>query len=97
MLAVVDAKFREMADVVTDEELNPIKEFMLKEAQEGREKNDDWSNAIVGSLINGVDTFNGIDEVIKAVTTDDIRAFMKSLLDQNNYRVVVIDPENAEK
>ncbi len=97
VLAVVDAKFREMADVVTDEELNPIKEFMLKEAQEGREKNDDWSNAIVGSLINGVDTFNGIDEVIKAVTTDDIRAFMKSLLDQNNYRVVVIDPENAEK
>lgn len=92
MLTVVSDIVRGMSENVADDELNPIKEFMLKDALEGREKNDTWSGAITGSLINGVDTFNGIDEIIKAVTTDDVKAFMKNLLDQNNYRVVILDP-----
>lgn len=92
VLTVVSDIVRGMSENVADDELNPIKEFMLKDALEGREKNDTWSGAITGSLINGVDTFNGIDEVIKAVTTDDVKAFMKNLLDQNNYRVVILDP-----
>lgn len=92
VLAVVREKFQSMADGVTDDELNPIKEFMLKEAQENLEKNDAWAGAITGSLINGVDTFNGIDKVISGVTTEKVAAFMKQLIDQNNCRIVILDP-----
>ena len=46
----------------------------------------------MGSLINGVDTFNGADEVISAITTADIEAFMRDLLGQGNYRVIILDP-----
>jgi len=92
VLAVVESMFREMADKVTDEELNPIKEYMLKNHTESLEKNDSWNNAISGSLLNGVDTFNGAADVINAITTDDVKAFMRNLLDQGNYRVIVLDP-----
>lgn len=92
VLAVVNDKFREMGEKVTDEELSPIKEFMIKNVSESREKNESWNNAIVGSLINGVDTFNGADEVISAITTADIEAFMRDLLGQGNYRVIILDP-----
>ena len=92
VLAVVNDKFREMGEKVTDEELSPIKEFMIKNVSESREKNESWNNAIVGSLINGVDTFNGADEVISAITTADIEAFMRDMLGQGNYRVIILDP-----
>ncbi|MDE6269946.1 MAG: insulinase family protein [Muribaculaceae bacterium] len=94
VIAVVKEKFQSMADQVNDDELNPIKEFMIKEATEGREKNEDWNSAITGYLINNVDTFNGIDDVINSITTADIQAFMKDLLNQGNYRVVILNPEN---
>lgn len=89
---MVNGKFREMAEIVTDEELNPIKEYMLKNATESLEKNESWTNAIAGSLINGVDTFNGAADVINAITTTDIQNFMRNLLEQGNYRVMVLDP-----
>ena len=92
VLEVVHAKFNEMAENITDEELNPIKEYMLKNATEALEKNDKWNNAIAGSLINGVDTFNGAADVINAITTADVQNFMRNLLDQNNYRVVILNP-----
>lgn len=92
VIEVVNGKFREMAEIVTDEELNPIKEYMLKNATESLEKNESWTNAIAGSLINGVDTFNGAADVINAITTTDIQNFMRNLLEQGNYRVMVLDP-----
>lgn len=92
VLAVIDTKFREMAENVSDDELNPIKEYMIKDATESLEKNDAWNGGIVGSLLNGVDTFNGKADVINAITTADVQNFMRNLLDQGNYRVIVLDP-----
>ena len=92
VIEVIKGKFNEMAEVVTDEELNPIKEFMLKNATESLEKNQSWTNGIAGSMLNGVDTFNGAADVINSVTTDDIKALMRHLLDQGNFRVLELNP-----
>lgn len=94
VIPVVKELFQSMAEYVNDDELNPIKEFMIKEAVEGREKNDNWNSAITGYLINDVDTFNGIDEVINSITTADVQAFMKDLLGQGNYRMMILNPED---
>ena len=92
VIEAIKGMYNDMAQSVTDEELNPIKEFMLKNATEALEKNQSWTNGIAGSLLNGVDTFNGAAEVINSVTTDDIKALMKHLLDQNNFRIIELNP-----
>jgi zinc protease len=92
VLAEIHKMFFDMASNVSDDELNPVKEFMVKSATENREKNEAWLSAIAGCSLNGVDTFNGSIDALNALTTADVKAFMKQLLDQNNYRVYVLDP-----
>ena len=85
-----------MAENVSEDELQPIKEYMSKNAVSDREKNEAWSGSIAATALNGVDVFNGRDEAIGAITTKDVQNFMRALLDQNNYRVIVLDPEIKE-
>ena len=66
---------------------------MLKNIAEGYEKNENWMGGLVGYVLSGVDSFNGMEKVVGAITTQDVQDFMKRLLDQGNYRVVILDPE----
>lgn len=92
-LAVIHDLITSMTENVTDDELNPIKEYMAKEATSNLEINGAWAGSIAGWSSNGVDTFNGRAELINSLTTKDVQNFMRKLIDQNNYRVVVLDPE----
>ncbi len=82
-----------MVENVTDDELNPIKEFMLKTYAEQKELNAGWIGAMSATQINGVDFFNGVEDTINSITPADIQNYMKQLLDLGNYRVVILDPE----
>ena len=95
-LAVISDLIYSMAENVSDDELNPIKEYMIKDATTSLEENNSWAGSIAGWSLNGVDTFNGRADVVNSLTTKDVQDFMKQLLDQNNYRVIVLDPETAE-
>ena len=53
-----------MTTEITDDELNPIKEFMVKEAGEDAEDNAAWAGTMAATVLNGVDIFNGKAEVI---------------------------------
>lgn len=92
-LAVIHDLITSMTENVTDDELNPIKEYMAKEANTNLEDNASWAGSIAGWSSNGVDTFNGRADLINSLTTKDVQNFMRKLIDQNNYRVVVLDPE----
>ena len=94
VLVEIKSMLNGMSEKVNDDEINPIKEFMLKEAASAKDKNDKWLGAILGTAMNGVDTFNGSAEVINSVTAADIQNLVKEVLNQNNYRVYVLDPEN---
>lgn len=96
VLAEIDSMLNGMAVEISADELNPIKEYMLKEAAEGLERNDKWLSAVLGCAMNGVDTFNGDAETISAITTADVQNFVKEVLNQNNYRVYVLDPEKTD-
>ncbi|MDE5568188.1 MAG: insulinase family protein [Muribaculaceae bacterium] len=95
-LEVIRGIITSMTENVTDDELNPIKEYMAKNAVSDLEDNDVWGASIGGWLLNGVDTFNGRAELVNSLTPEDVKEFMRKLLDQNNYRVIVLDPEVAE-
>lgn len=92
VLPFIKGQFEAMAKNVTAEELNPVKEYMVKVATESKEKNNPWRQAIVGTLVNGVDTFNGNVDVINSITVQDVMDYMKALNAQGNYRVVILDP-----
>ena len=69
---------------------------MVKNANEQLELNRPWMNSITGSLINGVDTFNGAVDTLNSITVEDVQNFMKHLNNSGNYRVVVLEPAPAE-
>lgn len=91
VLDEIQKMFQGMAEQVTDEELNPIKEYMLKTATENLEKNEEWSGSIAATSLNGVDTFNNQAKVINAITTQDVQNLVKEILNQKNYGVVLLE------
>ena len=93
VLPFIKGEFKAMETNVTPDELNPIKEYMVKVFTEYIEKNPAWRSAILGTLANGVDTFNGNVDTVNSITVQDVMDFMKALNAQNNYRVVILAPE----
>lgn len=93
VLGIIEEQFNSVATEVTPEELKKVQEYMVKNYTESLEKNEAWLSAMVGAGLNGVDTMNGAIESVKAITPQQVSAFMRQLLDQGNYRVVILDPE----
>lgn len=94
VLAYIAGQFEDMQSNISQEEFSNVIEYMIKNAKESLEKNNPWLSAIVtGELVPGVDTLNGVVELYQGLTTDDVKDFMKRLMSQNNYRVVVLDPQ----
>ncbi|MCI9607880.1 MAG: insulinase family protein [Muribaculaceae bacterium] len=94
VLKAIRGQFEDMKTNVSKEELAKVIEYMVKSYTEAKEKNGPWLSAIIGYTINGVDTFNGNIESVTSITTDDVCKFMAKILDQNNYRVVLLEPED---
>lgn len=81
-----------METEVAAEELDPIKEYMIKNAKESLTKNEDWAGFLAAQTINGVDTFTNAIADIEAIQTTDISNFMKQLLGAGNVRLLLLDP-----
>lgn len=96
VLDFIANEMKAMTGNITEDELNAIKEFMVKEAVEAQELNSSWVNAITGASLNGVDNFNNRVDLINSITVADLQNFMSNMLGQNNYRVVITEPKAAE-
>lgn len=96
VLDFIAAEIDRMKGDVTQEELNKVVEFMVKSANESKEKNYPWLNAISGWVENGIDTFNDNVATLQSITVSDVQQFISDLMKQGNYAVVVLDPESAE-
>lgn len=92
VLANIADMVNAMASDIRDDEFQPIQEFMVKSAVENTEKNEAWAGAIVGTSINGVDTFNGQADLLRSITKEDVQNVMRQLIDANNYRVYILNP-----
>ena len=93
VLAAIHDIIYSMEDNVSAEELTPAREYVIKNIAKDIEDNSYWAGAIAASTINGKFIATEISDTAKAITCDDVKAFMKDLLKQNNYRVVILDPE----
>lgn len=93
VLEFIAAEVDRMKGNVTQEELNKVVEYMVKAANEAKEKNSAWLNAIGNWTQNGVDTFNGDVETLQSITIEDVQNFLTDLMSQGNVAVVILDPE----
>ena len=74
--------------------LNKVKENMLKKQKEMLNENGFWNSAINMYLNSGIDYVTGYDELVSAITGDEIRDFAKQFFSQENKaEVVMISPE----
>ncbi len=95
VFAAIDAIIAGMGKDVTDAELNPIKEYMIKNVTAQYDENGHWVGAIAGTSVNGVNNFIGAVDVINSVTVDDIMNYWNSVIAQGNRQLIILNP--AEK
>lgn len=91
VLEELDKMINGMTENVTEAELAPIKEYMVKTARENERKNSSWVSGIAGVALNGVDTFSNAEQDAASVTVADVQNLFKQLLDQNNLRITILE------
>lgn len=93
VLESIANEYEAMAREITAEELNKVKEYMVKSYTERLEKNPAWASYINQWTLTGKNLFtNAVDEV-SAITPADVQNFVKEMNAQGNYRVVILDPQ----
>ncbi len=95
VLDYIYGQFKAMESDVTEAELNPAKEYMVKSFTAAKEQNAPWKNGIVGWVTNGVDTFNGDVETVNSITVADVMDYMKKFNAAASLHTVVLDPEKT--
>lgn len=92
VFAAIDNILNEVGTNVTEEELNPIKEYMVKNATSDKEENSAWDSAIAATSLNGVDIFNGSVDVINGITVKDVMDFWNAVKAQGNKQLIILNP-----
>ena len=83
---------------VTEEELNKVKEFELKEYADNQKKNGYWQGLIRNYVNWNRDGRTGREDAIRSVTCADVQAFCRDiLLRQGTKLSVVMLPASFEE
>lgn len=102
------AKRAKMTDIVLNElnqfaqegpsaeNLNKVKEFMLKKHKENVKENGYWVNMLDDYFWDKADMNTGYDEIVNSITAKDLKEFTKALLDQNNRVEVSMTSEETK-
>lgn len=93
VLKAIRAEFEAMGNEITAEELNKVKEYLVKSYTERAEQNSAWASYINNWTLTRSNNFsNAIDEV-NSITPDMVKNFVKGLNAQDNYRVILLEPQ----
>lgn len=94
VLGIIAGEFEAMSQPgnVTAEELNKVKEYMIKSAKNNLTENGPWLSAMSSYEILPKDGFLNAVAEIESITPADIESFVRDLMKQNNYRVFVMEP-----
>lgn len=78
----------------SEENLNKVKEFMLKKHAEDLKENSYWMGSIDEYLFSGMNPVKDYEQIVKSVTAKDIQKFAEDLFKQKNeIEVSMISPE----
>ncbi|MEA5005383.1 MAG: insulinase family protein [Rikenellaceae bacterium] len=77
----------------SNENVNKVKEFLLKKHQEQLINNGYWSHMILALESNGVDFHTNYDKIVSDVTPTMIQDFARKIFSQKNIIEVCMDPK----
>lgn len=94
MLDIVLAQAQKIAkEGPQAEDLNKVKEFMLKKHKENMKENGYWMGILNEYYYTGADMLDGYDAIVSGITPAKIQKFAKQLLDQKNLTEVIMTGE----
>lgn len=93
LAAIVTREFEKMAaEGPVAEHVEKVRSYMLKSFEENQKKNGAWMNWLYGFYFENEDNHTGYEELVKSITTEDIRLLAKYILDQGNFIEVSMTP-----
>lgn len=94
MIEIVLAQAQKIAkEGPQTEDLNKVKEFMLKKHKENLKENGYWMGVLNEYYYTGTDMLDGFDNIVNSITPAKIQKFAKQLLDQKNQTEVIMTGE----
>ena len=95
LMQAVRNEVRRMAEEgPTEEDLDKIKEYMLKSRTDALKENGSWLSWITGYLQTGLDTLHGFEDTVRQITPQNIATFLQDMLKQDNrIEITMTSPE----
>lgn len=66
------------------QDLDKVREYMLKKFAENQKENSYWDNLIYNQVTLGYDKYKDYEKILNSITINDLKKFAKSLLKQGN-------------
>ena len=93
-LLVINQELQKIArDGAEDKYISKVKEYLLKTYTENERKNGTWLSYIEELDRDQLDTYTNYQPTVQAVTSDDIAALAKQILEAKNCITVIMLPE----
>lgn len=93
-LEIIRSEFEKLAKETPLEELDKVKEFMVKQYAENEHTNSYWCSMMAGNELKPAEVFAQAEKAILSVTPKELSEYVGKVMKQNNYRVLVMMPES---
>lgn len=92
-LEIIRSEFEKLAKETPVEELDKVKEFMVKQITGDEQTNSYWCSMMAGNELLPAEVCVKAEQVIQSITPKEISGYVNEVMKQNNYRVLVMMPE----
>ena len=92
-LEIIRNEFEKLAKETPVEELNKVKEFMVKQYAENEHTNSYWCSIMAGNELKPSEICVKAEQTIQSITPKELSKYVNEVMKQNNYRVLVMMPE----
>ena len=92
-LEIIRSEFENLAKETPVEELDKVKEFMVKQITGDEQTNSYWCSMMAGNELLPSEVCVKAEQVIQSITPKEISGYVNEVMKQNNYRVLVMMPE----
>ena len=87
----------DMQKEVSADQLQKVKDLLLKQADINAKQNGYWVNTITTWKDYGLDVHTDYKKTVEALTTDSVRDFLSQLLKSGNHVEIIMLPETEAK
>ena len=80
----IDLFYKYAAEGPRQQDLDKVRDYMLKKFAENQKENSYWSTLMYNYTLTGFDGSKNYENILKSITTNDLKKFAKNLIKQGN-------------